>query len=137
MTASLLAIDPGSAKCGVAIVEESGAAVLERAIVPTADLVPYVNSWIAQYLPRQVIIGRGTHGARLVTELAKGGIVAVPVDETGTTLAARRRYYEVMPPRGWRRLLPRGLLVPPEPIDDWATVMIAERHLAVGQKKIF
>jgi hypothetical protein len=34
------------------------------------------------------------------------------------------------PPRGWRRFVPRGMLLPPRPIDDFAALLIAERLLA-------
>ena len=51
------------------------------------------------------------------------------VDERATTLLARRRYFDANPPRGWKRLVPRGMLLPPRPIDDFAAVLIAERLL--------
>jgi len=51
------------------------------------------------------------------------------VDERETTLLARARYFADHPPRGWRRLVPRGMLLPPRPIDDYAALLIAERYL--------
>ena len=50
------------------------------------------------------------------------------VPEAGTTLAARQRYWELEPPRGWRRLLPKGLRVPPRDIDDVVAQLLLERH---------
>jgi len=47
-----------------------------------------------------------------------------------TTIRARARYFAANPPRGWRRIVPRGMLLPPRPIDDFAAVLIAERFLA-------
>ena len=52
--------------------------------------------------------------------MAAGTAVPSPVqqvDEYGTTLRARQRYWELWPPRGLQRLLPRGLLIPPEELD--------------------
>ena len=49
--------------------------------------------------------------------------------EAGTTLAARQRYWQLEPPRGWRRLLPEGLRLPPRDIDDVVAQLLLERHL--------
>ncbi len=61
--------------------------------------------------------------------LATLGIPIELVDERETTLLARKRYFQAHPPRGWRRLVPRGMLLPPRPIDDFAALLIAERLL--------
>ena len=50
-------------------------------------------------------------------------IPVVIVDETNTTLDARRRYYDENPPKGLLRLLPRGLLVPSAPLDGYAALL--------------
>jgi RNase H-fold protein (predicted Holliday junction resolvase) len=52
------------------------------------------------------------------------------VDERETTLRARSLYFADHPPRGWRRLIPLGMQMPPRPIDDYAAVLIARRYLA-------
>jgi hypothetical protein len=52
------------------------------------------------------------------------------VDERETTLQARERYWEHNPRRGWRRLLPSSLQTPPEPVDDFVALILAERVLA-------
>jgi hypothetical protein len=51
------------------------------------------------------------------------------IEEAGTTLAARARYFKEHPRRGWRRLLPLGLQTPPEPYDDYVAVLLAEAAL--------
>jgi hypothetical protein len=51
------------------------------------------------------------------------------VNERDSTLEARDLYWKEVPPRGWRRLVPLSLQVPPEPIDDFAAVVLARRHL--------
>ena len=55
------------------------------------------------------------------------------VGEAHSTEEARTLYWEVNPPTGWRRLLPLGLQVPPEPLDAYAAVVQVRRYLA--QKK--
>lgn len=51
------------------------------------------------------------------------------VDERYSTLEARDRYWQMYPPRGFTRLLPRGLRNPPRPIDDIVAVLLIERYL--------
>ena len=52
------------------------------------------------------------------------------VAEAGTTMEARQRYWELEPARGWRRLLPRGLRLPPRDVDDVVAQILLERHLS-------
>jgi len=56
-------------------------------------------------------------------------LAARVVPEAGTTLAARDRYWELEPARGWRRLLPKGLRLPPRDVDDVVAQILLERHL--------
>ena len=51
------------------------------------------------------------------------------VDEYRTTDEAKAAYWTAHPPRGWRRLIPRGMLVPPVPVDDFVAVILAQRYL--------
>jgi hypothetical protein len=51
------------------------------------------------------------------------------VPEAGTTLAARQRYWQLEPARGWRRLLPEGLRLPPRDVDDVVAQLLLERQL--------
>jgi RNase H-fold protein (predicted Holliday junction resolvase) len=53
----------------------------------------------------------------------------VLVDERYTTLEARDRYWQMFPPTGLTKLLPRGLRQPPRPIDDIVAILLIERYL--------
>jgi RNase H-fold protein (predicted Holliday junction resolvase) len=53
----------------------------------------------------------------------------ITVDERGTTLAARERYWQLFPAQGWRRLLPKGLRQPPRDWDDVVAQLLLERWL--------
>jgi RNase H-fold protein (predicted Holliday junction resolvase) len=57
------------------------------------------------------------------------GLPVELVDERETSLLARARFFRDHPPRGWRRIVPRGMLLPDRPIDDYAALLIAERFL--------
>jgi RNase H-fold protein (predicted Holliday junction resolvase) len=124
----VLAIDPGRAKCGLAVCEPGR--VLAQAVVDADALAARVADWQTRYGVTEVVIGDRTGAAD--AERALAPIVTAPIrriDEAGTTLGARERYFKEHPPRGWRRLVPRGLLVPPVPYDDYAAVLLAEAAL--------
>jgi RNase H-fold protein (predicted Holliday junction resolvase) len=126
---TVLAIDPGRSKCGVAVCQVDR--VLAHAVVSLESLAAYVGECRGKYAITEMIIGDRT-GARAVERLLSG-VVVEPlrrVDESGTTLLARERYFKDHPPRGWRRLVPRGMLTPPEPYDDYAAILMAETALA-------
>ncbi len=131
---TVLAIDPGSSKCGMALVHrlESGQLdLLWRTISPAEDLI--VNLRKAESIRpfALIVVGNGTTSenvSRRIRDEAVGAAILV-VDEKETTLQARERYWMNTRRTGWRRFLPATLQVPPEPIDDFAAYILAERVL--------
>lgn len=101
----------------------------ELGIVPTAELLERVRALLPAHAIGAIALGSGTHAAEVRAQLAPTGVPIALVDERETTLRARARYFAAYPPRGWRRLVPQGMLLPPRPIDDFAAVLIAERFL--------
>jgi RNase H-fold protein (predicted Holliday junction resolvase) len=129
----VMAIDPGRRRCGVAVCDAAG--IRARAVVPPEQLPDLVADWQGRYSVTEVVMGNRTGSEGLMRALS--GTVTVPlaaVDEHGSTLRARRRYFHEHPPRGWRRLIPRSLLVPPEPYDDYVAILLAEAALAAGER---
>jgi len=128
----ILGIDPGTAKVGYALLTEEGETV-ERGIELLGTFEQHLRTLSARHAIDVVAIGRGTNAAHL-SELA--GTLGVPVhlvDETETTLRARALYFTENPPRGWRRLIPIGLQLPPRPIDNYAAVLIGRRFIHRGK----
>ncbi|HET7265066.1 MAG TPA: pre-16S rRNA-processing nuclease YqgF [bacterium] len=130
---TVLGIDPGRDKCGLAVCEPGK--VLARAIVPPSDVPRRVLAWAAERGIDAIVVGGGTGSRQVIAALA--GLAAsgrlpdiASEEERDSTLTARRRYFEDHPPRGWRRFVPRSFQVPAEPYDDYAAVVIAERYLA-------
>lgn len=79
-----------------------------------------------------IVLGSGTGHRPILKMLQKfaGKELAIElVAERNTTERARERYFEKHPPEGLLKLLPRGLLVPPRSIDDYAAVLIGERYI--------
>lgn len=129
MSGAVLGVDPGTRKCGYAVVAEPHVPPLALGIVPTERLVETLRDVVSRFDVRAVALGGGTHTAPVGSMLAALGLRIEIVDERETTLLARRRYFDANPPRGWRRLVPAGMLLPPRPIDDFAALLIAERLL--------
>ena len=129
---TVLGLDPGTRKCGFAVVTHSDAPPLELGIVPLEALAARLRELVARRSVDVAAIGRGTNAEPVAAAVAALGLRFEMVDERGTTLLARGRYFQDHPPRGWRRLVPRGMLLPSRPIDDYAALLIAERFLKGG-----
>jgi RNase H-fold protein (predicted Holliday junction resolvase) len=126
----VLGVDPGTRKCGYALVEPGVPAPVVLGIAPLAELRAVVERIATTYPLAIVALGCGTNSAHVASILATVGVAHALVDERETTLRARARFFDDHPPRGWKRLIPRGMLLPDRPIDDYAALLIAERYLA-------
>ncbi|MDI9406421.1 MAG: hypothetical protein QM522_06895 [Chitinophagaceae bacterium] len=125
----LAGLDPGSSKCGLLLADRDSRTVLAAAILPPAAALHQLQLWQAQGMAL-VVLGDGTGSASWLTPLRLSGIRTEQVDERGTTLAARQRYWQLEGRRSWQRwLLPAGLRLPPRDIDDVVAQLLLERHL--------
>ncbi len=127
----VLGIDPGWMRCGLAVCDVAGVRV--RAIVSPEEIPRLVADWQARYGVTEVVMGNRTGSELLMTAISFLTVPLFAVDEHGTTLRARARYFMDHPPRGWRRLVPKGLRIPPEPYDDYVAILLAETALAVPE----
>jgi hypothetical protein len=78
-------------------------------------------------------LGHATTSSTLQQELRTvlPEVELITVDETGSTLEARNLFWKEHRPRGWRRLVPLSLQVPPQPVDDFAAVVLAQRFFEI------
>ena len=129
MGGPILGVDPGTRKCGFAVVSAIGEPPLEIGIAALEELPAVLAGLRERHGCAVVALGGGTHAAPVGQALRLLGFSVELVDERETTLRARARYFQAHPPRGWKRLIPRGMLLPPRPIDDYAALLIAERFL--------
>ena len=129
----ILAIDPGKEKCGLAVVDDGGNAQLLKA-TPLQEFVATVQNICKEFVLECILLGDGTGSkdfAQKLKEVVGMNSLAIEVvDETNTTLLARELYWQINPPKGWRRLLPQSLLIVPEVIDAYAALAIAKKWLA-------
>lgn len=126
---AVLGVDPGRDKAGFAVLDHAGA-VIETGVVPVGSLAARVRDLTVRHAVGAVALGRGTNAAALELQLRDLGLPIHLVDEYETSRRARELYFREHPPRGWRRLIPTGLQVPPVPVDDYAAILIARRLLA-------
>jgi len=125
----LAAIDPGRSKCGLVISDDQADLILFAAVLSPDQALAQLRGWQEQHSPLvAVLLGNGTGSGPWRQWLAPiAPLIGVP--EAGTTLAARQRYWQLEPARGWRRLLPQGLRQPPRDWDDVVAQLLLERHL--------
>ncbi len=132
MSGAVLGIDPGTRKVGFAIVADADSPAIARGIEPLETLLERVRALLAVHPVGAVALGSGTNANRLAKMLAELDVPVHVIDEHNTTYRARALYFADHPPRGWRRLLPLGLQLPPAAIDDYAAMLIARRYIARG-----
>lgn len=127
----ILGFDPGRDKCGLAVVG------LDRQLyyhqVVTADAAIATILTLQQKFPISLIVmGDQTTAKQWKQQLNEklpdpGNIVLV--DERYSSLEARDRYWQMYPPQGVYRLLPKSFRNPPRVIDDIVAILLIERYL--------
>lgn len=137
MEKTVFAVDPGTSKCGVALVHRGNDGKLEMLwhdVFPTEEMAYKLHEAYAIAQFQLVIVGGGTNSQPVVhcirDHMPSMGMLVV--DERDTTLEARARYWEQNRRKGWRKLLPATLQTPPEPYDDYVAYILAERVLLGG-----
>src|SRR5690625_3520386 len=81
-----------------------------------------------------VAVGNGTGSRALLKRLGRLGISADTVDETGSSLEARRLYWQVHRAPGLLRFVPLKLRPVPPGLDAYAAWVIGRRWLAAQRQ---
>ncbi len=124
----LIAIDPGRSKCGLVLVDLAEALVLQGKVVKASLVLDVIRTWQQEKPLKEMVLGNGTSSSHWEYKL--NGLAPLKVvEEKGTTLRARQRYWELWPPEDWRRWLPRGLVLPPNDLDAVAALVLLEDYL--------
>ena len=133
----LIGNDPGRSKCGLAVVYDDGTRKM-LSVVPTPEIGDRIEEEVRGSAVRAICIGHATGSDSIVAMCVNRwpAIERRVVDETNTTLEARRLYYIDHPPQGLWRLIPRGLLVPNEPLDAYAALLIVTRSEAEMREEV-
>ena len=129
MNDEILAIDSGREKTGIAILKNSD--VLEHKIINSEELVQIIKSLLEKYIIKTIVMGNGTSSKKKYDLLKREFIDRdiVLINEYRTTDEARKLYLQENPPKGWKKLIPLGMQVPPVPVDDYAAIVIGRKYL--------
>lgn len=125
-----LGVDPGSSKTGLALVDEHGQ--IKKLHIARMERFPEeLLTFCGEAKLAAVISGNGTHSKSIAQEIKRllPSLSLHFVEEAYSTEAARKLYWEVNPPKGLKKLVPLGLLVPSEPLDAYAAVVQVRRWL--------
>ncbi|MED5383756.1 MAG: resolvase [Cyanobacteriota bacterium] len=124
----VIGFDPGRSKCGLVLVRTDAAQVLDSDVLVPEAVLNTLDQWSQGGNLPMIVMGDGTGSDAWKTPLQKLTTV-VQVNERGTTLKARQRYWQLWPPRGLWRLVPEGLRVPPAELDAVAALVMVEAYL--------
>ncbi|QEY33458.1 resolvase [Synechococcus sp. RSCCF101] len=121
-------MDPGRSKCGLALSNADRTAVTEALVLPCDAVIPSLERWHRREPIAGLVLGDGT-GSRHWQRSLAGRWPMRLMEEAGSTLAARRRYWQLFPAAGLQRLLPEGLRQPPRDWDDVVAQLLLEREI--------
>ncbi len=124
----LAGLDPGRSKCGLVLSDPQRRCIRVARVLPPEAAWQELQRWQRQEGLVAVVLGDGT-GSGAWRERLEALLPVALVEERGTTLAARQRFWQLEPPGGWRRLLPAGLRQPPRDWDDVVAQLLLERWL--------
>jgi len=125
----IIAIDPGTKKCGYAVVD-SNLSVLQREVISTDEIPQTIEDGLNIYKIDKIILGNGTNYKKIEERLKDNfpQLKIILIEEEFSTLEARKKYFETHPPRGIFKFIPLSLRVPPGHYDDFAAVLLAEKY---------
>jgi RNase H-fold protein (predicted Holliday junction resolvase) len=127
----LLALDPGSDKVGVAVLDYQ-AQEKEKTIVKIDELIDHLKEIFKIYQIKEIIIGNGT-GSEKIIEMLKNNFAGRKislVEEKFTTEEAQARYLKEKPMSNYEKLLRKIISWKlKKPLDDYAALIIGEKYL--------
>lgn len=127
----ILGFDPGKDKCGVAVMGLDRQLQYHE-VVPSPTAIASIGDLYQKYPISLLVMGNQTTSKRWkqqIEEELSPTVNIILVDERYSSLEARERYWQMYPPQGFTKLLPKGMRTPPRPIDDIVAILLIERYL--------
>ena len=130
MTKLYLGIDPGRSKTGLALVDGVGR-IVKLHIAESQNIDNEIVEFTKNGCPVQIVLGNGTNSRNIceATQRVLPDVTVAVVEEAHSTEEARTLYWQENQPKGLKKLIPLGLLVPPVPLDAYAAVILVRRFL--------
>ncbi|MGF1569269.1 MAG: resolvase [Nodosilinea sp.] len=126
----ILGFDPGSQKCGIAIMGLDRIVCHQQVVAAEVGLAQ-IESLRQQFPISTIVLGDQTASKTwkdILSQLPDPPRIML-VDERYTSLEARDRYWQMYPPTGLAQLMPQALRTIPRPIDDIVAILLIERYL--------
>ena len=125
-----LGIDPGRSKTGLALVDSVGK-IVKLHIAESQNIDNEIVAFIKNSCPVQIVLGNGTNSRNIceIVQRVLPDVKVTVVEEAHSTEEARTLYWQENPPKGLKKFIPLGLLVPPVPLDAYAAVILVRRFL--------
>jgi RNase H-fold protein (predicted Holliday junction resolvase) len=130
MTKLYLGIDPGRSKTGLALVNGAGK-IVKLHIAESQNIDNEIVEFIKNSCPVHIVLGNGTNSSNIGEAVKRvlNDVMVTVVEEAHSTEEARTLYWQENPPKGMKKLIPLGMLVPPVPLDAYAAVILVRRFL--------
>ena len=130
MTKLYLGIDPGRSKTGLALVDGVGK-IVKLHIAESQNIDNEIVEFIENSCPVQIVLGNGTKSRNIgeAVKMVLPDVMVAVVEESHSTEEARALYWQENPPKGLKKLIPLGMLVPSVPLDAYAAVILVRRFL--------
>ncbi len=128
---TILGFDPGRDKCGVAVMGLDRQLYYHQ-IVPADDAIATIDDLRKKFPISLMVMGDQTTAKKWQKQLQEKllePLNIIMVDERYSSLEARDRYWQMYPPKGLFKLLPKGMRNPPRPVDDIVAILLIERYL--------
>lgn len=130
----ILGFDPGRDKCGLAVMGKDRQLLFHQVVV-SENAIAKIQQLCQKFPIETIVMGDQTTAKSWKQKISQELGISVPiilVDERYSSLEARDRYWQMYPPQGIERLIPKGMRQPPRPIDDIVAILLIERYWGVG-----
>ncbi len=127
----ILGFDPGRDKCGIALMDEQKQLYYHQ-VVESLEVDTTITKLHQQFEIDLIVIGDQTTSKmwkQSLTKIISEKVPIIKIDERYSSLEARDRYWQMYPPAGIFRIIPLGMRIPPQPIDDIVAIILIERYL--------
>ena len=124
----LISIDPGKCKCGLVLVDINKKKVDQAIVINTESLTRHVKNLKSVEKISKVIIGNGTTSKENIEKLEFIKNDLIIFEEKNTTYRAKKRYFELFPTRGLKKLLPKELFILNKNLDAVSALIIVEDY---------
>ena len=124
----VIAIDPGTSKCGMVLADLEHKIVYEAIVIQSNMLSNYIKKVCKTDDEIKFIIGNGTSSQKHIKTLREYISRIIVVEEKNSTYRAKKRYFEIFPLNGAKSFLPREIFLINKNLDAIAALILMEDY---------